>query len=80
LIFAFLDVSSGILQISGSASREIKDIIQGIILLAAVVAYEVVRRYREREEARLAAEALAAGESESAPPLGSGPSPKVAGA
>lgn len=78
LIFAFLDVSSGILQISGSASREIKDIIQGIILLAAVVAYEVVRRYREREEARLAAEALAA--SDSSPPIDSGSAPSVAGA
>ncbi len=77
IIFAFLDVSSGILQISGSASREIKDIIQGIILLAAVVAYEVVRRYREREEARLAAEALAA---DGPPTLDGGPTPSVAGA
>jgi hypothetical protein len=33
-------------------------IIQGVIILAAVVAYEVTRRAKEREEARAAAEAL----------------------
>jgi len=59
LLFGFLDASSGILQLSGSAPREIVVIIQGVILLAAVVAYEVVSRIRDREEARLAAEALA---------------------
>ena len=58
LIFAFLDISSGILQVTGSASREIVVIMQGIILFAAVVAYEVVRRIREREEAKSAAAAL----------------------
>jgi simple sugar transport system permease protein len=51
LIFAFLDVSSGILQSTGSASREIVVIMQGVIILTAVIAYEVVRRLREREEA-----------------------------
>jgi len=60
LLFGFLDASSGILQLSGSAPREIVVIIQGVILLAAVVAYEVVSRIRDREEARLAADALAA--------------------
>jgi general nucleoside transport system permease protein len=59
MLFAFMDVSSPILQITGSATREIVVIMQGIILLAAVVAYESVRRYRERDEARRAAEALA---------------------
>ncbi len=59
LLFGFLDASSGVLQISGSASREIVVIIQGVIILAAVVAYEVVRRIREREETRAAATALA---------------------
>ena len=59
LLFGFLDASSGVLQISGSASREIVVIIQGVILLAAVVAYEVVRRFRERDEAAAAAAALA---------------------
>jgi ABC-type uncharacterized transport system permease subunit len=63
LLFAFLDVSSGVLQFSG-APREIVVIMQGIIILAAVIAYEVARRAREREEARTAAEALEVNETE----------------
>jgi len=59
MFFAFMDVSSPILQITGSATREIVTIMQGIILLSAVVAYESVSRYRQREEARAAAAALA---------------------
>ena len=59
LIFAFLDISSGVLQFTGAASREIVVIMQGVIILAAVVAYEVARRAREREETRAAAAALA---------------------
>ncbi len=59
LIFAFLDISSGILQISGAAAREIVEIMKGVIILTAVIAYEVVRRVREREEATAAAEAMA---------------------
>jgi ABC-type uncharacterized transport system permease subunit len=62
LLFAFLDTASGVLQVTGSASREIVFIMQGIILLAAVIAYEVVQRFRIREEARLAS-ALLAGEA-----------------
>ncbi len=58
LIFAFLDISSGVLQFTGAASREIVVIMQGVIILAAVVAYEVARRARERQEATAAAEAL----------------------
>ena len=59
LLFSFLDISSGILQSTQTASREIVNIMQGIVLLAAVVAYEVVRRVQQREEARATAEALA---------------------
>jgi simple sugar transport system permease protein len=59
MLFAFMDVSSPILQITGSATREIVVIMQGIILLAAVVAYAAVNRYRERDETRAAAAALA---------------------
>ncbi len=59
LIFAFLDVSSGILQITGAASREIVVIMQGVIILAAVIAYEMVYRIRLREEAAAAAAAIA---------------------
>ena len=58
LIFAFLDVSSGVLQFSGAAPREIVVIMQGVIILAAVVAYEMAHRARNREEARSAAAAL----------------------
>lgn len=58
LIFAFLDVSSGVLQFSGAAPREIVVIMQGIIILAAVISYEMAHRAREREEARSAAAAL----------------------
>ncbi len=61
LVFSFLDVSSGILQISGAASREIVVIMGGVIILTAVIAYEIMRRIREREEAAAAAMALSAG-------------------
>ena len=61
LLFAFLDISSGILQQTETASQEIVKIMQGIVLLAAVVAYEVARRVRERDEAQETAEALAEG-------------------
>jgi ABC-type uncharacterized transport system permease subunit len=54
MLFAFLDASSSILQISGSASREIITIMKGVILLAAVISYEFARRVREREEVRMA--------------------------
>jgi ABC-type uncharacterized transport system permease subunit len=58
LMFAFLDISSGILQNTGSASREIIQIMQGLIILAAVVAYQVTQRIRDREESKAASAAL----------------------
>jgi simple sugar transport system permease protein len=58
LIFAFLDISSGILQTTGSASREIVQIMSGLIILSAVVAYQITERARAREEAKAAATAL----------------------
>lgn len=58
LLFAFLDVSAGVLQSTGTATKEIVNIMQGIVLLAAVVAYGVTKRIQAREEARLTAEAL----------------------
>jgi general nucleoside transport system permease protein len=58
LVFAFLDVSSGVLQFTGAASREIVVIMQGVIILTAVIAYEIARRAREREETRAAAVAV----------------------
>lgn len=58
LIFAFLDISSGVLQTTGSASREIVQIMQVFIILAAVVAYSITQRARAREEAKAASQAL----------------------
>lgn len=57
LLFGFLNASSGILQITGSATPEIVQIMKGIIVLSAVIAYEAVRRIKLRDEARSAAEA-----------------------
>ena len=57
LLFGFLNASSGILQITGNATPEVVEIMKGIIVLSAVVAYEVVRRIKERDETQAAAEA-----------------------
>lgn len=57
LLFGFLNQSSGILQITGSATPEIVEIMKGIIVLSAVIAYEAVSRIKERDEAKSAAEA-----------------------
>jgi len=57
LLFGFLNQSSGILQITKSATPEIVEIMKGIIVLSAVIAYEAVRRIKERDEAQSAAEA-----------------------
>ena len=57
LLFGFLNSSSGILQINGSATPEIVKIMQGIIVLSVVVAYEIVRRVKLQDEAQGAAEA-----------------------
>jgi simple sugar transport system permease protein len=51
LLFAFLDVASVILDIN-EISREIVLIMQGTIVLSAVVAYELVRRYGVVQEQR----------------------------
>ena len=49
LIFAFLDKSSGLLQITGAASREIVVIMQGVIILTAVIGFGIVLRIRREE-------------------------------
>lgn len=56
LLFGFLDSTSGILQLEGVASPAIVKIMQGTVLLAAVVAYEVVSRIRQEDEIRQASE------------------------
>jgi len=59
LLFGFLDISAGILQQTETASQEIVKIMQGIVLLAAVIAYEIASRVKTRDEAKATAEALA---------------------
>lgn len=59
-IFAWLDRASGILEVQGDAPREIVQIMQGVIILSAVVAYAIVERKRRAEEAADAAAATAA--------------------
>lgn len=58
ILFSFLSESSGVLQFTGAASPEIVTIMQGMILLAAVISYEAFRRLREADEARTAAALL----------------------
>ena len=50
LLFAFLTAQSNTLTLSSSIPPSIVQITQGIAVLAVVVAYEVVRRYRTRIE------------------------------
>ena len=59
LLWAFLDASSDILQVTDAAPKEIVDIMRGVILLTAVIGYEIVRRIRVRDEAAQAAARLA---------------------
>jgi len=56
LLFGFMDRSALILDLKG-IPREIVTIIQGVVVLAVVVAYEVVTRMIQRQEVAAAAEA-----------------------
>ena len=57
LLFSFLSSSARILDLK-NVPKEIVDIMQAVILLSVVVAYEVVRRMATAAEVRAAAEAL----------------------
>jgi simple sugar transport system permease protein len=59
LLWAFLDVSSQILDLEG-VPREIVTIMQGVIVLSVVVAYELVRRNRVKTQQQNVGKALAA--------------------
>ena len=59
LLWAFLDVTSQILDLEG-IPREIIIILQGVIVLAVVIAYEVVRRNRVKAQQKNVGKALAA--------------------
>ncbi len=57
VIFAFLSEQATLLNILAGVSPDIVDVTQGVIVLAVVIAYEVVRRYRVRlEQAHVAGE------------------------
>lgn len=60
LLWGYLDQLSNGLQISAGVSDRLVQIIQGIIVLSVVIAYEVVRRARLRMEQRRVARDLAA--------------------
>ncbi len=68
LLFGFLNGTSGILQLQ-DIPPEVVRIMQGIILLSAVVAYEIVRRLAEAAEIKAAAEKLERARAEQ-PPVG----------
>jgi simple sugar transport system permease protein len=57
MLFAYLDRSAQILD-ARSIPREIVVIMQGIILLSVVIAYEVARRIGQAQETKAAAEAM----------------------
>ncbi len=59
ILFAYLEVAGNPLQIIAGVSPEIITIMQGVIVLAVVVSYELVRRYRVHDEQRRVARALA---------------------
>ncbi|SDS32926.1 simple sugar transport system permease protein [Nocardioides scoriae] len=50
LVFAFLSQQATLLNILAGVSPDIIAVTQGVIVLAVVIAYEVVRRYRVRAE------------------------------
>ncbi len=58
VLFAWLDQQSNPLQILLDVSPDIVKVTQGVIVLAVVIAYEVVRRYGVRLEQRQVAAAL----------------------
>jgi ABC-type uncharacterized transport system permease subunit len=57
LLWGLLDASSNGLDVSG-VPKEIVAIMQGVIVLSVVIAYELVRRYRVRLEQREVGQAL----------------------
>ena len=66
LVFSFLGEQANVLNILVGVSPDIVAVTQGIILLAVVIAYEVVRRYRLRLEQSAVAEQVAAPAAEEA--------------
>jgi general nucleoside transport system permease protein len=57
LLFGFMDRSAQILDLEG-IPKEIVVIMQGVIVISVVIAYELVRRYRLEQEERAVTEIL----------------------
>ncbi len=72
LLFGFLDSSAQILDLEG-VPKEIVLIMQGVIVLCVVIAYELVRRYTVRQVARDVGRKL--GETGPPPPAQAPPPP-----
>ena len=60
LIFSFLSQQATLLNILAGISPDIISVTQGVIVMAVVIAYEIVRRYRVRLEQSQVADELAA--------------------
>ncbi len=60
VLFAYLHEQANALQIRAGVSSDIVSIIQGVIVLSVVIAYEVVRRYNNAAEQRQVARELEA--------------------
>jgi simple sugar transport system permease protein len=70
LLFAFLNEQANPLQIRAGVSDEIVNIIQGVIVLSVVIAYEVVRRVNTAAEQRKVAQQLAEAKTTAPTPEG----------
>ena len=77
LVFAFLSQQATLLNILAGVSPDIVAVTQGVIVMAVVIAYEVVRRYSARLEQSQVAAQLS--EADAAPPAGP-PAAATAGA
>ena len=66
LIFAFLSEQGNLLNILAGVSPDIVGVTQGVIVMSVVIAYEVVRRYRNRLEQAAVAEQVVATTGEAA--------------
>jgi simple sugar transport system permease protein len=56
-VWAFLERSAQVLDLAG-ISKEIVTILQAVIVLSIIVAYELVRRVRARQDRRAVARAV----------------------
>ena len=59
LLFGFMERSALVLDLN-DIPREVVQIIQGVVVLAVVIAYEVVNRFIQNREIKAASEATAA--------------------